>query len=192
VSRREPFQPNLGPSANPPEHKNAGAVVSSGPVPQVERPRQVAATAHDFAWWVVDLRATAEKLNLLAATIPGATPPPEPEPEQASRIATGGAGPAAGGLRSASRNEKTGPAIFDRIAKEEFHRNIMRHDSLTDRELRAAALVALGLSNKEIAVQMNISEQGVKAHLKAITRKGRMSNRTQIALWYHGLPYSKV
>jgi NarL family two-component system response regulator LiaR len=54
------------------------------------------------------------------------------------------------------------------------------HDfGLTLRESEVAALLADGLSNKEIAVALWISENTVKTHLKAIFQKTGVGSRTQ-------------
>lgn len=50
--------------------------------------------------------------------------------------------------------------------------------SLTQRELDVLTLVAQGLSNKQIAPRMGISEHGVKRHVANILAKLNCSNRT--------------
>ena len=40
-----------------------------------------------------------------------------------------------------------------------------------------------GQPNKEIARGLGITEATVKVHVKAILRKARVRNRTQVALW---------
>jgi two-component system nitrate/nitrite response regulator NarL len=40
-----------------------------------------------------------------------------------------------------------------------------------------------GLQNKEIARRLGITEATVKVHVKAILRKARVRNRTQVAMW---------
>jgi DNA-binding NarL/FixJ family response regulator len=52
--------------------------------------------------------------------------------------------------------------------------------SLTSKEKDIIYLVCEGLSNKEIADKLNISEQTVKAHLHKIFRKFNISSRTQL------------
>ncbi len=54
---------------------------------------------------------------------------------------------------------------------------------LSDRELSVLMWLRDGLPNKEIARRMDISEATVKVHVKAILRKARMRNRTQVASW---------
>lgn len=54
---------------------------------------------------------------------------------------------------------------------------------LTPREYQVLELVALGLTNKEIAVRLVISENTVSSHLRCILDKLHMNNRVQAALW---------
>ena len=53
---------------------------------------------------------------------------------------------------------------------------------LTKRQQEIAALATTGISNKEIARQLNIAEGTVKLHLHAIYSKLGVSNRTMLAL----------
>jgi two-component system, NarL family, response regulator LiaR len=52
-------------------------------------------------------------------------------------------------------------------------------DPLTERELEVLRLVAQGMPNKEIAVQLVISERTAKFHVSAIMAKLGASNRTE-------------
>ena len=52
-------------------------------------------------------------------------------------------------------------------------------DPLTQRQTRVLRLLARGLSNKQIARDLDISEITVKAHVSAIFRKLGVANRTQ-------------
>lgn len=52
-------------------------------------------------------------------------------------------------------------------------------DTLTDRERQVLALVALGLPNKAIAVELGISEHTVKFHVAAILGKLDAASRTE-------------
>jgi len=58
-----------------------------------------------------------------------------------------------------------------------------RFDLLTKREIETLELVADGLSNKEIAARLYISENTVRAHLRAIMDKLHTSSRVQAAVW---------
>lgn len=53
--------------------------------------------------------------------------------------------------------------------------------ALTQRELEVLALVADGLSNREIAQRLFVTQQTVKFHLGNIFRKLGVANRTQAA-----------
>jgi|SRR5579859_145984 len=55
---------------------------------------------------------------------------------------------------------------------------------LTRREGEVAALVAKGLSNREIAHRLFISERTVDAHLEHIREKLGVNSRAQIAAWF--------
>jgi DNA-binding NarL/FixJ family response regulator len=62
-------------------------------------------------------------------------------------------------------------------------------EELTEREREVLALLARGLSNKQIARRLDISEKTVKAHLTSVFRRIGVFDRTQAALWAerHGL-----
>jgi two-component system, NarL family, response regulator LiaR len=53
---------------------------------------------------------------------------------------------------------------------------------LTGRERQVLELVARGMPNKAIALQLSLSEKTVKAHVSAILRKLDVTDRTQAAL----------
>jgi DNA-binding NarL/FixJ family response regulator len=55
-------------------------------------------------------------------------------------------------------------------------------DSLTSRENEIAHLIGDGLSNKEIAIHLKVSETTVKSHLTTIFRKLGVSDRLGLAL----------
>jgi DNA-binding NarL/FixJ family response regulator len=57
--------------------------------------------------------------------------------------------------------------------------------SLTGREREVLELVATGLSNKEIAIRLDLHEKTVKHHMTAILTKLRASNRTEAAMKFH-------
>lgn len=52
----------------------------------------------------------------------------------------------------------------------------------TPRERELMMLVACGMQNKNIAYELKISENTVRAHIGNIMRKYRLQNRTQIAI----------
>lgn len=55
--------------------------------------------------------------------------------------------------------------------------------SLTARETQVLRLVAMGLSNQEIADTLEISVETVKEHVQNLLRKLSLSDRTQAAVW---------
>lgn len=57
-----------------------------------------------------------------------------------------------------------------------------RDEELTDAEWRVAEAVARGLSNKEIAAELNISLRTVEGHISRILDKKNLSNRVELAL----------
>ena len=56
-------------------------------------------------------------------------------------------------------------------------------NDLTKRELQVLKLIANGMFNREIAVQLKISERTVKNHISNIFRKINVSDRTQAAVF---------
>jgi DNA-binding NarL/FixJ family response regulator len=60
---------------------------------------------------------------------------------------------------------------------------------LTPRETQVLRLVAMGLSNQEIADSLEISVETVKEHVQNMLRKTSLADRTQAAVWAirHGL-----
>lgn len=60
----------------------------------------------------------------------------------------------------------------------------MKHKSkpyFTKRESDVAKLVEKGYTNKEVAVQLNVSTHTVKAHLVSLFMKINCTNRTELA-----------
>ena len=56
--------------------------------------------------------------------------------------------------------------------------------NFSKRRLQILEMAALGLSNKDIAVKLDIAEGTVKAHMHLIMKMLNVTNRTQAALWY--------
>jgi DNA-binding NarL/FixJ family response regulator len=58
-----------------------------------------------------------------------------------------------------------------------------RHDHLSPREREVAALIARGLTNRQIAGFLVIGERTVHTHVANILGKLDLTSRTQIAAW---------
>lgn len=54
---------------------------------------------------------------------------------------------------------------------------------LTPTELKVVQLVARGLANREISIQMNVSQRTIESHVSNMLGKTRLSNRTELARW---------
>jgi len=66
-------------------------------------------------------------------------------------------------------------------------------DRLTPREREILMQLATGMSNKEIARELDLAESTVKIHLQSILRKLELSNRVQAAIYAveHGMGGAK-
>lgn len=80
-------------------------------------------------------------------------------------------------------------SMSDDVRPEGTSRQKAEAYNVTPREHDVLALVAEGLTNKEIGVRLAISEDTVKKHVQAIIWKLRAADRTQAAIiaWRHGL-----
>ncbi|WP_373541763.1 response regulator transcription factor [Chamaesiphon sp.] len=54
---------------------------------------------------------------------------------------------------------------------------------LTPTEVKVVQLVARGLANREIAIQMNVSQRTIESHVSNMLGKTGLSNRTELARW---------
>jgi DNA-binding NarL/FixJ family response regulator len=85
----------------------------------------------------------------------------------------------AAAVRSVANDEGVCPpslclALFDRVASQNAHHSsfVIRHNlGLTRREQQLVQMISHGLTNKEIASQLNLSEQTVKNHIHRMLRK---------------------
>jgi len=59
----------------------------------------------------------------------------------------------------------------------------LQREDLTDREMEVLALIAQGLSNRDIAVQLVLSPKTVKPHVSTILSKLHLADRTQAAIY---------
>jgi DNA-binding NarL/FixJ family response regulator len=80
------------------------------------------------------------------------------------------------------RVERTRAAIARLVGTEEPEEAIfIRDEELSEAEWRVAELVARGLSNKEIAAELNLSYRTVENHVSRILAKKHFTNRVEIA-----------
>ncbi len=65
-----------------------------------------------------------------------------------------------------------------------------RSATLTRREEEVAALVARGLTNRQAALELSISEHTAATHIRRILKKLGLHSRSQLATWIteRGLP----
>jgi DNA-binding NarL/FixJ family response regulator len=66
--------------------------------------------------------------------------------------------------------------------KENDVQEFIRDEDLTDAEWRVAEAVARGLSNKEIASELNLSLRTIEGHISRILDKKNLNNRVELAL----------
>lgn len=75
--------------------------------------------------------------------------------------------------------------------KEEEPQEFVRDEDLTDAEWRVAEAVARGLSNKEIASELNLSLRTIEGHISRILDKKSLNNRVELALYVVERKHSK-
>lgn len=75
--------------------------------------------------------------------------------------------------------------LFSRMAQSNISIRVEEQNAadLKETEWRIIALVGSGLSNKEIAAKINLSEGTVRNGLSAILSKLDLRDRTQLAIW---------
>ena len=79
------------------------------------------------------------------------------------------------------RVERTHSTIARLVGNEEPETVFVRDEELTEAEWRVAQAVARGLSNKEIALELNLSIRTIENHVSRILAKKNFSNRVEIA-----------
>jgi len=90
------------------------------------------------------------------------------------------------------RVERTRSAIARLVSSEEPEETVfIRDEELTDAEWRVAERVARGLSNKEIAAELNLSYRTVENHVSRILAKKNFTNRVEIARYILAVPTTK-
>ena len=86
------------------------------------------------------------------------------------------------GIRAAARGDAP---VSPRAARELLQERTQRRplEELTQRERDVLTLVGKGMTNKQIAWRLGISEKTVKAHLGSVFDRLGVEDRTQAALW---------
>jgi DNA-binding NarL/FixJ family response regulator len=98
-----------------------------------------------------------------------------------------------GTIRSVADGARVLPAtmtgtLFSQIAKVAVSRGreaALESVQMTQREREVIGLIAVGLSNKEIAQRLNIATDTVKSHLRNVMEKLALHSRLQIAAYAH-------
>jgi two-component system, NarL family, response regulator LiaR len=88
-------------------------------------------------------------------------------------------------IRAAHRGEaRLHPNVTRRLMEQVASRPVVQPaaDDLSGRELDVLRLVAKGMSNREIAGQLVISEKTVKTHVSSLLSKLNLQDRTQLAI----------
>ena len=92
----------------------------------------------------------------------------------------------ADGIRTVHRGEALlHPAVAAKLMREFAHpdRRTSPPDHLTKREMEVLRLLAKGMSNKEIALELGVAEKTVKTHVSNVLQKLHLADRTQAALY---------
>ena len=85
----------------------------------------------------------------------------------------------------AEGNDYIQPSLIPALNSKMIEKNIdtARIESLTKRELEVLKLLAVGMYNKEVAEELDISERTVKNHVSNIFKKLDVADRTQAAVF---------
>ena len=70
------------------------------------------------------------------------------------------------------------PGLFART-----FRSILYIKDITESEWKVIGLVSKGLSNKEIATELFLTEGSVRNYLSSVLKKLDLRDRTQLAIW---------
>ncbi|MDO4432128.1 MAG: response regulator transcription factor [Aerococcaceae bacterium] len=91
------------------------------------------------------------------------------------------------GILPAIEAALNGQFVFDNtiVAAIQPHASAKQFSHLSDRENTLLHLVAEGLSNKEIALAMHLSEGTVRNYLSLLLEKLNLRDRTQLAVYYY-------
>lgn len=83
-------------------------------------------------------------------------------------------------VRTVHDNFVVCPRRLERVLFDYVATNSNAHAELTQRERQLITLIGQGLTNKEIAARLHISEQTVKNHVHRMLRKTGSTNRTRL------------
>jgi two-component system, NarL family, nitrate/nitrite response regulator NarL len=86
-------------------------------------------------------------------------------------------------ITGATRAENGNDHAVDDDRADEGNNHLALSPPLSRREYQVVRYLAIGLSNKTIARELNITEGTVKVHVKGLLRKVKAANRTQLAIW---------
>ncbi|MBQ3583465.1 MAG: response regulator transcription factor [Lachnospiraceae bacterium] len=75
-------------------------------------------------------------------------------------------------------------SVFEKMGTQSVRSDKFDASPFSTRELEIIEAVADGLSNKEIATKLFLSEGTVKNYISSILEKGEMEHRTQLAIYY--------
>jgi NarL family two-component system response regulator LiaR len=95
-------------------------------------------------------------------------------------------GDLADAIRTVHRGEALlHPAVAAKVMREFANpdRRTSPPDNLTEREMEVLRLLAKGMSNKEIALELGVAEKTVKTHVSNVLQKLHLTDRTQAALY---------
>jgi DNA-binding NarL/FixJ family response regulator len=79
-------------------------------------------------------------------------------------------------IEYALSEEETTPSTLPNVSQEQ-------PDVLTPREEEIAALVARGMTNRQIAADLTISKHTAATHVRRILKKLGLHSRTELAAW---------
>ena len=80
------------------------------------------------------------------------------------------------------RVERTHSDLASLFGKSKPEESFIRDEELTDAEWRVAEAVARGMSNKEIAAELDLSLRSIEGHISRILDKKNLTNRVELAL----------
>jgi two-component system, NarL family, response regulator LiaR len=89
-------------------------------------------------------------------------------------------------IQQVHRGESSLDPVIARRVLQEFSQPLKRLSGmagLTDREMEVLRLLARGRANREISLELDITEATVRTHVSSILSKLKLSSRTQAALY---------